>query len=423
MDYLIRLILSFFLILFASYSSAGVTINTTKIGPNTFIPAAGQSLSWAALSAFRTVAPPVKFALTAYALWKATDGFGNLANFIPGTNNPGIITPGLEADDGYYPSDWQSPNTPPLTTGLIQVRCVHLKCSDNLADLCNQSSLDYGEFVSSSGTRLNCRSIVSPSYIYDISTVNSNTCPAGYSLTGSSCNLTSPSAAKWPSDGKSTIFQDPSSGNFTSHPRDPDILDNSNSSISGNIFKRSGQDEYGNPINEQAKSTPDGGLEIIRDSQYKNSLGNPTVQRDSFTFNSAGDLIQQTSNTFNNSYITNETSTPTQPITNTQPIQPGTANPTDCDKYPDSIGCSNYGQPTNDEQIQKKDMPSTISPFPFGSSGSCPADLNAYFLGQPLTISYSAVCQFAEGIHNVIIVLAGLLSIYIAFGFSMGAKS
>lgn len=416
MDHPKRLILFFSLILFSSYSSAaGVTINTTKIGPNTFVPATGQAVAWAALSAFRTVAPPVNLALTAYAVWKATDGFGNLANFIPGTNNPGIIAPGLEGNDGYYPSDWSSPNTPPQTTSpSYPSDCQAYACSHIGASSCSDV------IATMSGNRCNWRYIPNGNTGYFLMQPS---CPAGYTSTNGICNLTNPSSAKWPSDGKTTIVQDPTTGNLTTHPRDPDTLDNSNSATSGNTFNRSGQDEYGNPIKEQAKGTPDGGLEIIRDSQYKNSSGNSTVQRDTFTFNNAGNLIQQTTNTYNNSYITNDTSTPTQPTTNTQPIQPGTANPTDCDKYPDSIGCAKFGQPTNDEQIQNKDMPSTISPFAFGSSGSCPSDLTASFLGQPLSISYSAVCQFAEGIHNVIIALAGFLSLYIAFGFSMGAKT
>lgn len=91
---------------------------------------------------------------------------------------------------------------------------------------------------------------------------------------------------------------------------------------------------------------------------------------------------------------------------------------TDCDKKPESIGCSDWGEP-DDTDIQKNNK--TFSLTPDGGWGaataSCPAD-RTYSLksGGVARFSYSGLCQGAELFRPLIIGMAWLSAILIAIG-------
>jgi hypothetical protein len=91
-------------------------------------------------------------------------------------------------------------------------------------------------------------------------------------------------------------------------------------------------------------------------------------------------------------------------------------SPTDCDKYPNSIGCSNFGSSTPSDVIPVVNVPITLMPTSLGS-GSCPAPI-AFNLnwGGPQVISWTPICDLATGVNPLIIAMGWLMAGYMVIG-------
>jgi hypothetical protein len=87
-----------------------------------------------------------------------------------------------------------------------------------------------------------------------------------------------------------------------------------------------------------------------------------------------------------------------------------------------SIGCSEYGTPTDNVPLGTSDnSPTTITPVSFGSSGACPAPVVISVMsGHSMTIDYTPICNFASGVRPVILLLAWMAA---GFIFIEGVKS
>lgn len=94
--------------------------------------------------------------------------------------------------------------------------------------------------------------------------------------------------------------------------------------------------------------------------------------------------------------------------------EPAPEQPTQCDKYPDSIACSEYGTPEAMPNIPVHDLPINATPIPVGTSGQCPADITTSIYG--LTWSYQPICDFASAVRPLIIGFAWLAFAYIVAG-------
>lgn len=92
----------------------------------------------------------------------------------------------------------------------------------------------------------------------------------------------------------------------------------------------------------------------------------------------------------------------------------GGNNQTDCDKLPNSIGCSEFGTPgaSGDIEDQKKNIGS-ITPTT-GGAGNCPASVH---LPRGAEFSYAPMCQLASGVRPVVIGIAWLLAGFMVFGW------
>ncbi|WP_040578340.1 MULTISPECIES: virulence factor TspB C-terminal domain-related protein [Methylomicrobium] len=95
----------------------------------------------------------------------------------------------------------------------------------------------------------------------------------------------------------------------------------------------------------------------------------------------------------------------------------GTATQTDCDKNPNSIGCSSFGEVPGADDIGEQNAAGIgISPVSLGGGGSCPAPLTATYLGKPITFRFDLLCQFANMIRPLIIAVAWLSAGLIVLG-------
>lgn len=130
------------------------------------------------------------------------------------------------------------------------------------------------------------------------------TCAPGYTASGANCNLTSPAAVQWPSDGVASVK--PVNGVITPVARDPD-----NTGFTVGDISRTGTDSYNNPVKETVTANGQNGYDYKRDTQSINpTTGEPTVQRDQYSVNGTGQVTSITSNTYNNSTVSNVNTTP-----------------------------------------------------------------------------------------------------------------
>lgn len=106
---------------------------------------------------------------------------------------------------------------------------------------------------------------------------------------------------------------------------------------------------------------------------------------------------------------TTETSTITKsadtPIAAEQPQ-------TDCDKYPNSIGCSEYGTIPTAEILPVTNAPMTFSYSTWGA-GSCPSPAN---LPKGMTFDYTPMCNSLTQMKPIVLAFGLLVSLFIVFG-------
>lgn len=109
-----------------------------------------------------------------------------------------------------------------------------------------------------------------------------------------------------------------------------------------------------------------------------------------------------------------------QPLTNPQgdplpdapPVdtpEPQPDSPTQCDKYPNSLGCAELGTVDDLPVGEETRTIAAIAPITtIGGAGSCPEPLTASFMGQTVSFSYDMPCSFATSLKPLILAIAWL---------------
>lgn len=214
-------------------------------------------------------------------------------------------------------------------------------------------------------------------------------CPPGYSPFESSCTLTDPALAA------KTSTQLATQADFEALPSPPtqalaELAPQVGVPVEAPVYA---------PITQQigsAYTKPDG------------STWEPWA-----TFSPAGDG-QVTADTYDKQ-ITDSTGAPvTQPTNQDTQEQPPTES--QCDKYPNTLGCANLDQPTAENLNQETRNVSLISPVTVGNAGSCPAPLTASFMGQTVEFKFDPLCQFANTLRPLVLSLAWLGAGFIFVG-------
>lgn len=98
---------------------------------------------------------------------------------------------------------------------------------------------------------------------------------------------------------------------------------------------------------------------------------------------------------------------------------PATDSRTDCDKYPDSIGCSKYGEPET-TSVPKTSKGASFEPVDL-PGGSCPGDLTFAVAGHTYTLAFQPVCAGVETYVRPLVLVMG--AFVAAFVFVGGLKS
>lgn len=122
-------------------------------------------------------------------------------------------------------------------------------------------------------------------------------------------------------------------------------------------------------------------------------------------YNNYVDVTETTTSTVTDNNNVTTTTTTTGPANTPAPQK---EVQTDCDKYPDSIGCAKFGDAGAPDVVQTVNVSATLNPTSLGS-GTCPSP-NVVQLshGKTVTFSYQAECDLATGIAPIMIALAWL---------------
>lgn len=90
---------------------------------------------------------------------------------------------------------------------------------------------------------------------------------------------------------------------------------------------------------------------------------------------------------------------------------------TDCDKYPDSLGCSVIGDVPEFEPLETKEIDmSSIVLRELPSDNSCPAPLYFTVGGKTIPISFEPICEYASAFRPLVIAAAWLSAAFIIVG-------
>lgn len=90
---------------------------------------------------------------------------------------------------------------------------------------------------------------------------------------------------------------------------------------------------------------------------------------------------------------------------------------TDCDKNPDSIGCSQFGEADiPDFELPGKNVPLTFAPTALGGVGACPAPKTFTYFGKVYSLPYTPLCAMVTTMRPLVILLSSLAAAYIFVG-------
>lgn len=120
-----------------------------------------------------------------------------------------------------------------------------------------------------------------------------------------------------------------------------------------------------------------------------------------------------------NTYVTNNVST----ITTTNPdgttkvdtqteATPETSK-TDCEKFPDSIGCSTLGTAPVADPYKKSTSAVSVVAVNFTSASACPAPLSFTAMTHTYSISYQPLCDRLALLRTLFLMVAGVIAAYI----------
>lgn len=111
---------------------------------------------------------------------------------------------------------------------------------------------------------------------------------------------------------------------------------------------------------------------------------------------------------------------PNRPTAEVAPEQP-----TQCDKYPNSIGCMQPGAAPAPETIPNTQIPLSFTPMtmPGSSATSCPVPETVGLGGHTFEIRYDGLCYYADSLRPFVILGAYITAAMIIFGVIRGGST
>ena len=175
---------------------------------------------------------------------------------------------------------------------------------------------------------------------------------------------------------------------------------------------------------------------VMPDHETEVLTGPATVQGEHSSTNTPDGNVITTNTVYNNTYIANsvditKTTTTTTTVPPGSTIKTGPADPppvetaktdskTDCDKYPKSIGCSEYGTIPIPDTLPTTNVSLNLNVGGY-SLGECPAPQSLSMTRGTFSLSNQPLCDMATGIKPLFIALAYLAAGYVVLGSVRGS--
>ncbi len=174
---------------------------------------------------------------------------------------------------------------------------------------------------------------------------------------------------------------------------------------------------------DYVKALLDAGAKV--DMQTGTATGAATVAGPSTTTttnNSSGTTTNTQNTTYNITYNGNQVSYSTSNVINTTNPDGTTATqtitadkdktPDECEKYPDSAGCSKLGDVPTPDKLKNTPYAVSVVATAF-AGGACPAPLAFTVVGQSYSVSYASLCERLALLKWLFVAIAGVISAYI----------
>jgi len=96
------------------------------------------------------------------------------------------------------------------------------------------------------------------------------------------------------------------------------------------------------------------------------------------------------------------------PVQNPEPVDLPEPQLTQCDKYPDTVGCARLGSIPDETLPTENRSIALIQPVDIGNAGQCPAPMTATVAGMTIEWSFDPLCQYANALRPLVLALAWL---------------
>lgn len=385
-----------------THFSAASTATTPKIATTVKIPIAGVATAAAATATLTAV-------VTKNALAKAAVALVRINPYVSVA-----LTLGWLANAGYHyfhdtDSFTQSAATIPVnyswSTMGYEADTASASCSAAAAASGGYGTTEIGAPIQG-GFRCDFYTVSSHNLYFSANTYSQGegTCPIGYTVTGNQCipGQGIPDVAATPEQVVTGLASKPVSGTQDTAQALDGVV---NETIKNGV----------NPETDGTTPTLTGTTTPIQGQRTTTTLpdGTVTTADTTYTPTYSGNHVDIATTTTNTVVNNNNTSTTTTTGSGEQSTPPPDAR-TDCDKYPNSIGCAQFGTAPTPEIIPTTNVTLNLSPTSLGA-GTCPAPTVMHLSRGDYTMSNQPLCDFATGTAPVLIAIAWLAAGMIVF--------
>lgn len=261
--------------------------------------------------------------------------------------------------------------------------------------------------------------------------VRTGTCPSGSSFetTTGNCKLDTPgctppsiydpvnqiclgssinepaNAAQLKTDIEDSLHNNPASS--------PLIVDDL---LQHDIEPSAGIQEISNPTNPTVPGSTETTTRNYNDPSTSHPMTEQTTKSTSLEVSKTGpNQLDVTPTTVTTTTITDNITNVTNISTETSSLNPSestteTETKTDCDKYPESIGCSKYGEIPATESLPNQSIPIQLNPISLGDSAICPTPQQMALSFGNIQMTYQPLCDLATKIRPFIIAISFLIA-------------
>jgi hypothetical protein len=149
---------------------------------------------------------------------------------------------------------------------------------------------------------------------------------------------------------------------------------------------------------------------------FSSPLGEPYTKPDSSTAQPMAKVSPNGDTVTVDTYDQPLTDAIGDPVPDAQPQDTPEPAPDQCTKWPNTVGCTDLGTPSDGEAMPHTEIPLSFAPVAIAENAQCPAPVTISAFGQSIPVEYDAACTYASGLKPIVIAIAYLSALFIIFG-------